>query len=100
MLAYCLEHEEGIDSARGISTTDAPAVLVRDLSGKLLGLDRGRRAHRDAARLHTGSKAAERTSIYTHRDPAKVLAQWAGARIHRAAEIVLHSFDPEFVDQR
>eukprot|EP01032_Pedospumella_encystans_P033432 gene33432-37779_t len=96
VLAYCLEHEEGIAFSEGISATDAPAVLVRDLSGKLLAwIEVGAP---DAARLHTGSKAAERTTIYTHRDPAKVLAQWAGARIHRAAEIVLHNFDPGFID--
>lgn len=96
VLAYCLEHEEGIVFSEGISATADPAVLVRDLSGKLLAwIEVGAP---DAARLHTGSKAAERTTIYTHRDPAKVLAQWAGARIHRAAEIVLHSFDPGFID--
>lgn len=96
VLAYCLEHEEGITFSEGISATDAPAVLVRDLGGKLLAwIEVGAP---DAARLHTGSKAAERTKIYTHRDPAKVLAQWSGARIHRASEIVLHSFDPGFID--
>lgn len=96
VLAYCLEYEEGIVFSEGISATDEPAVLVRDLSGKLAAwIEVGAP---DAARLHTGSKAAERTTIYTHRDPAKVLAPWAGARIHRADEIVLHSFDPGFVD--
>jgi uncharacterized protein YaeQ len=96
LLAYCLEYEEGIVFGEGISATDEPAVLVRDLSGKLLAwIEIGAP---DAARLHTGSKAAERTVVYTHRDPAKVAAPWAGAKIHRAAEIALHSFDPGFVD--
>jgi len=96
LLAYCLEFQEGIAFSEGISATDEPAVLVRDLSGKLLAwIEIGAP---DAARLHTGSKAAERTVVYTHRDPAKVAAPWAGARIHRADEIVLHSFDPGFVD--
>jgi uncharacterized protein YaeQ len=96
VLAYCLEYEEGIAFSEGISATDEPAVLVRDLSGKLLAwIEIGAP---DAARLHTGSKAAERTVVYTHRDPAKVAAPWVGAKIHRADEIVLHSFDPGFVD--
>jgi len=96
LLAYCLEYQEGIAFSDGISATDEPAVLVRDLSGKLLAwIEIGAP---DAARLHTGSKAAERTVVYTHRDPAKVAAPWAGAKIHRADEIVLHSFDPGFVD--
>jgi len=96
LLAYCLEYQEGIAFSEGISSTDEPAVLVRDLTGKLLAwIEVGAP---DAARLHTGSKAAERTVVYTHRDPAKVAAPWAGARIHRADEIVLHSFDPGFID--
>ena len=52
----------------------------------------------DAARLHSGSMQAARTVVYTHRDPAKVSAPWAGKRIHRADEILLHSFDPGFVE--
>lgn len=96
LLAYCLEYEEGIVFSDGISATDEPAVLVRDLTGKLLAwIEIGAP---DAPRLHTGSKAAERTVVYTHRDPAKVAAPWAGAKIHRADDILLHSFDPGFVD--
>ena len=41
---------------------------------------------------------AARTAVYTHRDPAKVSAPWAGKRIHRADEIPLYSFDPGFID--
>lgn len=96
LLAYCLEYQEGIVFSDGISATDEPAVLVRDLTGKLLAwIEIGAP---DAARLHTGSKAAERTVVYTHRDPAKVADPWAGAKIHRADDILLHSFDPGFVD--
>jgi uncharacterized protein YaeQ len=96
LLAYCLEYQEGIAFSEGISATDEPAVIVRDLSGKLIAwIEIGAP---DAARLHTGSKAAERTVVYTHRDPAKVAAPWAGAKIHRADEIILHSFDAGFID--
>jgi uncharacterized protein YaeQ len=96
LLAYCLEYQEGIAFSEGISATDEPAVLVRDLTGKLLvWVEIGAP---DAARLHLGSKAAERTVVYTHRDPAKVAAPWVGAKIHRAEDILLHSFDAGFVD--
>lgn len=96
VLAYCLEFEEGIAFSEGISATDEPAVLVRDLTGKLTAwIEVGAP---DAERLHYGSKLADRTTIYTHRDPAKVLAPWTGKRIHRSEEIVLHSFDPGFID--
>ncbi|MCR2764308.1 YaeQ family protein [Microbacterium sp. zg.B48] len=96
VLAYCLEFEEGIAFGEGISTTDEPAVLVRDATGRLTGwIEVGAP---DAARLHYGSKLADRTAIYTHRDPVKVLAPWAGKRIHNAEAITLHSFDPGFID--
>ena len=96
VLAYCLEYEEGVAFTEGVSATDEPAVVIRDLTGRLTAwIEVGAP---DAARLHTGSKAADRAAIYTHRDPAKLLPQWAGKKIHRAEHIVLHSFDPGFVD--
>ncbi|WP_127818287.1 YaeQ family protein [Microbacterium sp. CPCC 204701] len=96
VLAYCLEHTEGIAFSEGISATDEPAVLVKDATGRLTAwIEVGAP---DAARLHAGSMQADRTVVYTHRDPAKVAAPWAGKRIHRADDVVLYSFDPGFVD--
>lgn len=95
VLAYCLEYEEGIAFSEGISATSEPAVLVRDLTGALTAwIEVGAP---DAARLHDGSMRAVRTVVYTHRDPAKVAAAWAGKRIHRSDDIALFSFDPGFV---
>jgi uncharacterized protein YaeQ len=97
VLAYLLEFEEGIAFGEGISATDEPAVVVRDLTGHLVAwIEVGAP---DAERLHYGSKLADRTTIYTHRDPAKVMAPWAGKRIHESEGIVLHSFDPGFIDE-
>src|SRR3954462_3805437 len=96
VLAYCLEFEEGIAFSDGISSTDEPAGGGRDLTGRLVGwIEVGAP---DAARLHHGSKLAERTAVYTHRDPAKVMALWAGKPIHRAEAIALYNFDDGFVD--
>lgn len=96
VLAYCLEYERGILFSEGISSTDEPAVLVRDLTGRLTAwIEVGAP---DADRLHYGSKLADRTAVYTHRDPEKVMAPWAGKRIHGAESITLHSFDPGFID--
>lgn len=97
VLAYCLEFEEGIAFSEGISAADEPAVLVRDATGRVTAwIEVGAP---DAERLHFGSKLADRTTIYTHRDPAKLLPQWAGKKIHRAEAITLHSFDPGFIDE-
>ncbi|WP_460720794.1 YaeQ family protein [Microbacterium aureliae] len=96
VLAYCLEYREGIAFGEGISSTDEPAVIVRDLTGTpMVWVEIGAP---DAERLHHATRQAERVAVYTHRDPAKVLAAWAGKRIHRADEVVLRSFEPGFVD--
>lgn len=96
VLAYLLEYEEGIAFSGGISSTEEPAVLIRDATGRITAwIEVGAP---DAGRLHFGSKLADRTTVYTHRDPAKVRAGVAGKTIHRGEDIVLHSFDPGFID--
>ncbi|WCD93831.1 YaeQ family protein [Microbacterium sp. nov. GSS16] len=95
LLAYCLEYAEGIAFTEGVAATDEPAVLVRDLTGRVAAwIEVGAP---DATRLHYGSKLADRTVVYTYRDPAKVIANWAGKTIHEADAIVLHSFDAGFL---
>lgn len=97
LLAYCLEYEDGIAfSDGGVSDAAEPAVLVRDLTGRVTAwIDVGAP---DADRLHRAAKLADRVAVYTHRDPAKVVAALAGKRIHRAESIPLYSFDRDFVD--
>ena len=85
MLAYCLEYTEGIEFTEGVAAGDEPAVLVRDMTGRItdwieVGMP-------DAARLHRGSKLAGRAAVYTHRNVAKVLDGLNGKQVHRAAEI-------------
>ncbi|MCT9820388.1 YaeQ family protein [Microbacterium sp. W1N] len=96
VLAYCLEYEEGIAFSDGISATDQPAVLVRDLTGALRAwIEVG---SPDATRLHSGSLQADRVALYTLRDPAKLVPAYAGKRIHRADEVLVHGFEPGFLD--
>ncbi|MBW8762760.1 MAG: YaeQ family protein [Microbacterium sp.] len=96
VLAYGLEYTEGIAFGGSVSSTEEPAVLVRDLTGLITAwIEVGAP---DAERLHYGSRIAERTVVYTHRDPAKVMALWVDKRIHRASEIRVYSFDPGFID--
>lgn len=95
LLAYCLEYEEGIAFSAGVSTTDEPAVLVRDLTGAITAwIEIGAP---DADRLHFGSKLADRAAVYTHRDAEKLMGSWAGKTIHASAEIPVFSFDAGFV---
>jgi uncharacterized protein YaeQ len=95
VLAYCLEFAEGITFGKGLSEPDEPALTVRDLTGALVAwIEVGAP---DARRLHKASREAPRVAIYTHKDPALLVRQLAGERIHRAADIELHAIDREFL---
>lgn len=95
LLAYCLEYQDGIVLSEGIAATDEPAVMVRDLTGQITAwIEVG---SPDAERLHRGSKLAGRAAVYMQRDPSQYLAQLAGQKIHRAAEIPVYSFGREFI---
>jgi uncharacterized protein YaeQ len=95
VLAYGLEYDEGIGFSSGLSDPDEPTLSVRDLTGAIttwveIGWP-------DAARLHKAAKAARRVVVYTHRDPAQLLRQLSGEKIHRADEIEIWSVDPALV---
>jgi uncharacterized protein YaeQ len=95
VLAYCLEHVDGIAFSRGLSEPDDPVIAVRDLTGAVqswieVGLP-------DAARLHKATKAAPRVAVYTHRDPLPWLRALAGARIHRADALELYALDRDLI---
>src|SRR5688500_11671041 len=96
ILAYCLEYEEGIALTEGVSSGDEPAVVVRDLTGRITAwIEVGMP---DAARLHRGSKLAGRAAVYTHRNVAKVLEGLNAKQVHRATDIPVYEFGKGFVD--
>ena len=95
VLAYCLEYAEGIAFSKGLAEPDEPAIAVRDLTGALqLWIEIG---SPDAARLHRASKASPRVAVYTHKDPALLVKQLAGERIHRAESLEIHAVDRELL---
>jgi uncharacterized protein YaeQ len=95
-LAYCLEYTEGIELTAGVAAVDQPAILVKDLTGRITAwIEVGAPS---AERLHKGSKQAPRCAVYAPRDPAPFLAQLAGEKIHRAEEIPVYSFERAFVE--
>src|SRR6266550_398777 len=96
LLAYCLEYTEGIEMTAGLSDGNEPAIVVRDLTGRItawieVGLP-------DADRLHRASKLAERVAVYTHRDPRILLGQLEGHRIHRSEDVAIYSFAGTFIN--
>src|SRR5260221_14674519 len=95
-LAYCLEYTEGIALTEGVAAGNEPAVLVRDMTGRITAwIEVGMP---DAQRLHRGSKLAGRAAVYTHRNVAQVLAELDDKGIHRAPEIPVYAFGRGFID--
>jgi uncharacterized protein YaeQ len=97
VLAYCLEYEDGIVLTEGVAAKDEPAVLIRDLTGRITAwIEVGMP---EPERLHRGIKLAGRASVYTHRDVRKLLTQLSGAGIDRLSDIPVYAFERSFVDE-
>ncbi|HXD73399.1 MAG TPA: YaeQ family protein [Vicinamibacterales bacterium] len=96
VLAYALEYAEGIEFSKGgISDPEDPPIAVRDLTGAFRAwIEIG---NPEAARLHKASKTAPRVAVYTHKDPAQLMARLAGERIHRAEAIDVWAMDRALV---
>lgn len=91
VLAFCLEHREGLAFSKGLADPDQPALEVRDLTGALRAwIEVGAP---DAARLHRAAKSAPRVAVYTHHDTARYWASLAAGRIHRAESLELYGLD-------
>jgi uncharacterized protein YaeQ len=96
LLAYCLEYTEGIEFTTGLSNGEEPAILVRDLTGRITAwIEVGMP---DADRLHRASKLADRVALYTHREIRNVLGELARRKIHRSEEIPVYTFGRGFID--
>ena len=97
ILAYCLEYQEGIALTEGVSSGDEPALVVRDLTGRITAwIEVGMP---DAGRLHRGSKLAGRVAVYTHRDVRQLMGNLEGERIHRPGHIPIRAFDRTLVEE-
>src|SRR5467141_1690108 len=72
-LAYCLEYQNGIELTEGVAAGDEPAVLVKDLTGRITAwIEVGAPPH---DRLHRGSKLAGRVAVYTNRNLDQLMNQ-------------------------
>lgn len=96
LLAFALEHEEGIAFSSGLSEGDEPAVWVKDLTGQLrTWIEVGAP---DPARIHRASKACGRVAIYVHRGMDAYLRTIAGARVHAPERVFLVGLDRATVE--
>lgn len=97
VLAYALEYVEGISLTEGVASGDEPAVLVRDLTGRVTAwIEVGAP---DAERIHRATKLAGRVAVYTHRPIRVVMEQLSGRKIHRSDEVAVYTFGDGFIEE-
>jgi uncharacterized protein YaeQ len=98
VIARVLEHAEGLEFSKGgVSDDVEPALVQRDLTGRLIAwIEIGAPS---ADRLHKATKASPRVVVYAWKDPEKLVAEILERKTHRAAEIELFALDPELLDQ-
>jgi uncharacterized protein YaeQ len=95
-IGLALYWNEGIAFSKGLSTTDEPAVWIRELDGRIrLWMDVGSPS---AERLHKASKAAARVVVVTYDDASNLRRAVEGSRIHRAHEIEVVSVPTKLLD--
>jgi uncharacterized protein YaeQ len=95
-LAYALFFQEGIAFSKGLSTTNEPAVWVREGDGRIrLWIDVG---NPSADRLHRASKASDRVVVFTYDAPDRLRRSVSGERIHRAEELELVGVPTSLLD--
>jgi uncharacterized protein YaeQ len=96
VLARALEHADGMEFGRGVSSDDEPAIWRHDLRGDLLAwIEVGSPS---PERLHKANKRAPRVAVYTWRDPEGLAAELAERAVHRAEAIEVFGLDPGFLD--
>jgi uncharacterized protein YaeQ len=95
-MAYCMEYQDGIELTEGVAAGDEPAVLVRDLTGRIIAWIEVGAPPGD--RLHRGSKLAGRAAVYTNRNLDQLINQLNAKKIHRAEEIPIYTFGRGFIE--
>src|SRR4051812_10031831 len=95
VLAYALHYESGLEFSAGLSTSDEPAISLKDLNGTFTTwIEIGNPSPR---KLHKGSKAARSVYVYTYKDPENLKREAAKETIHRAGEITLFALRESFL---
>lgn len=97
VLARALAHEEGLEFGRGLFNAEDATLWSHTDTGQIgTWIDVGLPS---ADRLHRASKKSERLFIFTHKPEAALRREWKVRKIHRADEMKIFRFPPEFVQR-
>lgn len=95
VLARALEHGEGVEFGKGLSSEDEPALAQRNLRGELQAwIEVGSPS---AERIHRASKACARVVIYAWR-AAPLAEAYREAKVHRLEHLTLIALDSDTLD--
>lgn len=96
VLAYALEHQEGIAFSQGLAAAEEPALWIHDLTGRLQAwIEVGTP---DAARLHKAAKSCPRVVVYCHKEIGMYLRNLGGHKVHTPERVRLVALDRRFIE--
>ncbi len=97
VLAYCLAYQEGLEfTPGGLADPDAPALRKLGNHNSVdLWIEIG---NPSARKLHKATKAAKEVSVFTYKNPEILLNEIREGEVHRAKDIQIFAFEPEFLD--
>ncbi len=96
VLAFALEHKEGLAFSKGLSEADEPAIWRKTGDGRVLEwIEVGAPA---ADRLHRASKLAERVVVWCHRRPDMLQQRCAKEKVHKGEAIQVVKVPPELLE--
>jgi uncharacterized protein YaeQ len=97
VLARALEHDEGVDFTKGLSSSDEPAIWRKDLRGDLQAwIEIGAPT---PERLHRALKATDRVAVYGWNRMKELARAVTEFEAHRAEELNVLAFDGAFLDR-
>lgn len=97
VLAYALSYQENLEfSTSGLADPDTPALLALSPTGNNeLWIEIG---NTSARKLHKAGKVSKKVLVYTYKNPEILLKEILDEKVHRANEIEIFSFAPQFLD--
>lgn len=96
VLAFALEHRDGLAFGKSVSDGDEPALFVRLGDGRYVEwIEVGSPA---PDRLHRARKACERVVVWCHRRPDMLQQRCAKEKVHKASTITVMKVPTELLD--
>ena len=97
VIAFALNHQDGIEFGAGLAEPDAPAVRVIGPNGEILKwIDIG---NPSARRLHKSAKAAKSVVIYTYKSMRQLKQEIEGEKIYNSHKIQVFTLNPDFLEE-